>query len=100
VDFVPEIVIFNPHKKTWDGDLFLKRMVFRGNGELSMNHDPPNQAIRWTKGAVIDEAGQTASAYVIKNMNGNTFMFFEWKSGDYTNRHMRPYYYVLKKSSF
>jgi tetratricopeptide (TPR) repeat protein len=26
-------------------------------------------------------------------------MFFEWKSGDYTIRHMKPRYYVLKKTS-
>jgi hypothetical protein len=32
-------------------------------------------------------------------MEGSTYMFFEWKSGDYTIRHRKPSYYVLKKVS-
>ena len=35
--------------------------------------------------------------YLIKEIAGSKYMFFEWKSGDYTIRHMKPKYYVLKK---
>lgn len=40
---------------------------------------------------------KTASQYTIKKINGCNYMFYEWKSGDYTLRGMKPYYYVLKQ---
>lgn len=33
----------------------------------------------------------------IKEIEGTTYMFFEWKNGDYVFRGVNPYYYVLKK---
>jgi hypothetical protein len=38
-----------------------------------------------------------ASKYVIKDIDGQTYMFYQWKSGDYTYRYKKPSYYVLKK---
>jgi bla regulator protein BlaR1 len=40
----------------------------------------------------------TASAYQIKELDGVTYMFYEWKNGDYTYHNMNPYYYVLEKA--
>ncbi len=45
----------------------------------------------------MHSGSKTASKYIIKEIDGGKYMFFEWKSGDYTIRGMKPYYYVLKK---
>jgi hypothetical protein len=51
-----------------------------------------------TKGLVLSSSLKTASRYILKELDGSTYMFFEWKSGDYTLRGMKPKYYVLKKA--
>ncbi|UCF43213.1 MAG: M56 family metallopeptidase [Planctomycetota bacterium] len=51
----------------------------------------------WTKGLIIEPAAKKASRYQIREIQGATYMFYEWKSGDYVLRQMKPKYYVLKK---
>ncbi|MHC4174589.1 MAG: M56 family metallopeptidase [Planctomycetota bacterium] len=89
VDFVREIDEFDPTEKNWKGDLFLNNLIFKEGGKISGN------LLTWTKGLVLSD--DTASKYIIREIDGSTYMFFEWKSGDYTIRHMRPHYYVLRK---
>jgi len=89
VDFVRNISDFNPAKKKWRGDLFLNNLVFEEGGSIAGNF------LTWTKGLVLRDG--TASKYTIKEIDGSMYMFFEWKSGDYTIRHERPSYYVLRK---
>lgn len=91
VDFVETPEAFNPHKRAWQDDLYLKELVFLPNGKTL------NGWLTWTKGMVIHRNDKTASAYTIKDMAGGKYMFFEWKSGDYVFRGAKPYYYVLKK---
>jgi beta-lactamase regulating signal transducer with metallopeptidase domain len=101
VDYVRDIEKFNPDKKQWIwGDLFLKEMSFNENGTvIAKNGNAPNgYREKWTKGLILYNNDQkTASQYIIKEINGSTYMFYEWKSGDYTFRHQKPSYYVLKK---
>jgi bla regulator protein BlaR1 len=75
------------------GDLYLKELVFLPDGKS------PNGWLTWTKGAVLHHGDKTASRYEIKKINGSDYLFFEWKSGDYTIRHQAPKYYVLKKEA-
>jgi hypothetical protein len=92
VDFVETMEQFNPDRKHWrGGDLFLKELVFLPGGKTNYSQDT------WTKGLWLDPGSKTASRYIIKEMDGSKYMFFEWKSGDYTIRGMKPKYYVLKK---
>jgi len=91
VDFVREIKQFNPAEKNWKGDLYLNHLIFEEGGTM------PRSGDTWTKGLVLDD--DTASKYIIKEIDGSSYMFFEWKSGDYTIRYMKPSYYVLKKVS-
>jgi hypothetical protein len=90
VDFVKEQDQFKPDKMQWKGDLYLKGLTFLPNGRTQ-------QVWRWTKGLVLHDGDKTASVYTIKEFNGEPYMFFEWKSGDYSIRKMKPRYYVLKK---
>jgi serine/threonine protein kinase len=92
VDLVADISDFNPDTPNpAGGELFLKGLTFLENGKM------PQQGMTWTKGVVMDRADRTASHYEIRQSNGMSYMFFEWKSGDYTIRGMKPIYYVLRK---
>ena len=52
----------------------------------------------WTKGLLLHSGDQTASRYEIREINGASYLFMEWKSGDVTIAHMKPQYYVLKSA--
>lgn len=91
VDFVKDIEKFDPNKREWIGKLILKDLVFEENGKTSESF------WTWTNGIIIHYIDETASKYVIKEINGETYMFLEWKNGDYIYRGMKPNYYVLKK---
>jgi bla regulator protein BlaR1 len=93
VDFVREISDFDPYNRYWANDLIFRKVAFWENGKVDMGY------CTWTKGVVMDPGNKTASKYEIKEIDGSTYMFFEWKSGDYTIRHMKPCYYVFKKIS-
>jgi len=91
VDFVREIKQFNPAEKNWKGDFYLNHLIFEEGGNIT------GKILTWTKGLIL--SNDTACKYIIREMDGSTYMFFEWKSGDYTIRYMKPFYYVLKKVS-
>ena len=91
VDFVKDIDQFNPDKKWWGGSLFLKEMSFLKSGKMVQPW------WTWTNGYVINNEQKTASEYVVKEIKGSTYLFFQWKNGDYIYRNETPYYYVLKK---
>jgi len=93
VDFVGGTELFSPEKRSWGGDLFLRELVFLPDGKS------PNGWLTWTKGVVLNRPDKTASRYEIREIGGQKYMFFEWKSGDYTIRHSKPKYYVLKKTA-
>jgi hypothetical protein len=105
VDFVREIEEFVAGKKQWQhhgGKLYLYSMNFgiEGNVDNVFNVDKGTTTTvdKWTKGLVLNERNKTASRYTIKKIDGSTYMFYEWKSGDYGMRHARPHYYVLEKT--
>ena len=68
----------------------MKELLILDNGET-------NWAWNWTKGLLLHSGDKTASKYAIRETAGSTYMFLEWKSGDYVIRHRKPGYYVLKK---
>jgi len=94
VDFVREMEEFKADEKKWeDRELYLKGLIFKPNGRTF------KPWWTWTKGLIFHSGDKTASKYTLKNIEGSTYMFYEWKSGDYTMRYMKPAYYVLKKVS-
>lgn len=99
VDFVKNIYDFSPGTASWRDDLFVTHFDILNNGEISMlsTWGKLSNNATWTKGMILDSRAKTASKYEIKEINGQTYLFYEWKSGDYTLRGMKPYYYVLKK---
>ncbi|HVM48076.1 MAG TPA: hypothetical protein VMU04_08615 [Candidatus Acidoferrum sp.] len=93
VDFVPDISEFNPNQRAWEGELYLKGLTFLPDGKT------PQGWQTWTKGFVLHKGDQTASRYEIREINGQTYLFFEWRSGDVTIAGMKPHYYVLARKA-
>lgn len=92
VDLVETIEQFDPAKKQTEGALSITRMTFYKDGALSQTN------WTWTKGVIINHNDQVAGEYLIKEIDGATYLFFELKTGDYVFRRMAPWYYVLKKA--
>lgn len=121
VDFVKTIDDFNVNKQSWSEDLYLYGLVFKENGIVHnlISNTPENQmdiaksfvykagdiyetssGFTWTKDYILHAGDITASKYTLKKIDGEDYMFLEWKSGDYIFwRLNKPYYYVLKKVS-
>ena len=99
IDFVKTIEDFDPSKKHWQGELFLKELVFEDQGILwwSNKGSKPYQH-QWTKGKV-DPLNERPAFYYLRNLEGQTYLFFEWISGDVTIRGREPSYYVLQQAS-
>ena len=92
VDFVKEVDQFQAEQEHHPRkDLFWKNFVILPQGRTLQ------PGYTWTKGLILYSNDKTASRYVIKEIEGSQYMFFEWKSGDYTVRHQKPSWYVLKK---
>ncbi|NRW28867.1 hypothetical protein DFH72_002552 [Clostridium beijerinckii] len=72
--------------------MYLNNLIFDENGKIE------NKNITWTKDLVLNTSDKTASKYIIKEINGSKYMFFEWKNGDYIERGATPWYYVLKQA--
>ncbi|MFC1738438.1 DUF4019 domain-containing protein [Planctomycetota bacterium] len=91
VDFVEFVNDFQPETRRWDGELFLKRIIFMAEGRTS-------KPWTWTKGWIYDNEDNIRAEYKIKEIAGHTYLFFPWLSGDVTIRGQKPSYYVLKKA--
>lgn len=105
VDFVKNEEDFTAGKKSWKDDLYLQELIFLPDGQMaqpvaegiSSDETTPVKWFKWTKGIVMHYGDKTASSYKIKEINGEKYMIYQWKSGDYTMRGMTPWYYVLKQ---
>lgn len=101
VDFVASVNDFKPEVKSWLDDLFLTELAFLDNGKIEYTTTTGKYSgdfLTWTKGMVLNQQAQTASNYQIKVINGASYLFYEWKNGDYVYRGVSPNYYVLKKA--
>ncbi|MCX5783822.1 MAG: hypothetical protein NTW04_05225 [Elusimicrobia bacterium] len=94
VDFVDEKEQFPASGKFYREEMYFTELTFLEKGKTNKSW------YGWTKGYVLHKGGdKTASAYEIREFDGVTYMFMEWKSGDYIYRGKKPKYYVLKKIS-
>jgi len=78
---------------------FIQTMEFHEDGTLLAKALTGPRDLRWTRDYIIYEKDQTASHYFIKEIDDKTYMFMEWKNGDYMYRGIKPSYYVFEKQS-
>jgi hypothetical protein len=95
VDIVRDIDDFNPAKKISSDEFTVNHLIFEEGGKIAHTVFP--NILTWTKGLVLSE--ETASEYIIREIDDSAYMFFAWKTAYYSQHHMRPDYYVLKKVS-
>jgi bla regulator protein BlaR1 len=91
-----------PDVPKWPGSGAIKRMRFNENGLIDTDMDSENlllSALTWTNGFIISEADKTCAGYDIREIEGETYLFLQWKSGDYIYRNMDPWIYVFKKEA-
>ncbi len=91
VDFVNNIQDFKVGNTNFEGELYIKELNFTSDGKVSKT------AFNWTKGHILHPGDKTDSSYEIKDIDGDKYMFFQWKNSDYILRGEQPKYYVLKK---
>jgi bla regulator protein BlaR1 len=100
-DFISIIDNFKPEKVSWEGEPpYLKRLEFMADGDLHAVFESDQLGIgllTWTKDFIISKTDETCSPYTIKTIGNSVYLFFEWKSGDYSFKMKDPYFYVLKK---
>ncbi|MBU3810596.1 MAG: hypothetical protein H9893_02925 [Candidatus Niameybacter stercoravium] len=102
VDFVENIEDFKPRGVQLCPEMFLKELVLEDNGAFMSTTEkciqsPDVDLAYWTKGAIVDKGNKTVSECVVKEIDGEAYMFYGWKSDDYTTIGLEPGYYVLKK---
>lgn len=98
VDYVREFSDFSVGKQFWQKELWVKEYIFKPDGTLIASYgDNKTAVINWSKNVVINKNVSTVSEYIIKEIDGETIMFVEWKSGDYTFGGEILGYYVFRK---
>lgn len=99
VDYVRNIDSFSPNEKYWKGDLYLEKMSVSPDGDVTTNYkDERIINTKYTKGYIINLIiKDTLCKYELKEIDGKTYMFVEWKSGDYVFGKFVSGYYVLEK---
>lgn len=88
VGYISDFKKYNDHNKK---KTYIKELKFFENGTTD------KKWLTWTKGIIINKADKLSNEYLIKDIAGETYMFFQCKSGDYAFGCRRPSYYVLKK---
>ena len=99
VDYVHNFDEFKIGKKFWKKDLLFTKYVFENDGTLFVGYKDSDmlRPINWSKDVIINKSVSSVSEYTIKEVDNETIMFVEWKSGDYTFDSKVYGYYVFKK---
>ena len=106
VDFVKEKSQFVPGERQCPYHLYSQAIIFKPRGEVTMVYQDSkaqkpfaeSSLQKWTRGAIINAEGKTNSHYWIEEIDNEEYLFYEWKSGDYTFRHLEePCLYVFKR---
>lgn len=100
INFVTSYDEFDGKDTTRQSFIEISISNFYDNGREVHYADKANGAAitKWTKGYVWG-SDDVIEEYVIKQLNGKTFMFKQFKSGDYTVRGQKPNYMVYVKTS-
>lgn len=72
---------FNAQKPLKQG--IFKSLSFMPNGEVMAEGLKGVFKAKWSNGVFVHEGDHTVMNYELKDIDGKTYMFLEWKSGDY-----------------
>ena len=89
---------FNYEPKETNRELFLKSLTLLENGDCfkEFNNNKITK-IKWTKDFILDTSWKVAPNFIVKDINNETYLIMDWKSGDYQYGNLIQCCYVLKK---
>jgi hypothetical protein len=100
-DYVMNIADFMPGQISFKFNPYIKNIEFKTDG--SVNTDTGNglslSAFNWTQNYIIHKNSQTCSSYIINDINGVQYLFFEWKTINYYQDGEKPWYYVMVRNN-
>ncbi len=98
--FFNEISDFNPSEKPED-NLFWTGNTIYPDGSMTMYRAGGDvlSGFHWTKGYFVGWTDNIVPAYQIKQLNGKTYMFAEWKGVGYPTTGEIEGYYVFEKTA-
>lgn len=100
-DFIRDLKKFDPDKKEWKGESFIRQLSILENGEAFFEYDRGQIAKHtWAKGHLYyywDKDIATDMKYSIVKKGSDEYLIMEWKSGDYLYAGIISGYYVFKK---
>jgi hypothetical protein len=100
VGFVSSPADFSPHRDQ-PSDLWMTGLEFRQDGAVlraTKDSETMEQGrLTWTKDWILSREHSIQAQYEIKQIEGETILFFPWLSGDVTVHNEAPSYYVMKK---
>ena len=98
VDYISILDLQDYTPKQSEKKLFVQKYIVTKNGECIREDSQQNLLKQyWTKGYILNKYVKTASAYTIKEIENEQYLFMEWKSGDYTFAGKVTGMYVFKK---
>lgn len=98
-DFVYNEDQFTPNKKYWKYDLALDKLSVYADGDVLISYNSDKiKKTKYTKGFIANIIlDDTLCKYFYKVDNNKTYLFVEWKNGDYIYTKQIPGYYVFEK---
>lgn len=100
-DFVESIEAFSPENQKWKNkECFFQKIYFEPNGRCELVYlDGKYQFpdCSWTKGKLLVHMSKVTEGYKIKKIDGQEYLFVEWKTGDYTFGGQEPKWYVFQR---
>lgn len=98
VGFVEAIKDYDP-KHDYKDDLWLKTATFYTDGTVLRKYFNCEWLDKWSNGVLLDQKKSVVSKYEFKEIDGQEYMFLEWKMGNYVYGGMPPEYYVFEKEN-
>lgn len=102
VDFCASPKEFEPGKAA-EQAFYLAGVEFKPGGVVTSLYDFGRDVIdspdmqTWTKGFILRKWNHSACAYEMCERNGKTYLFLEWKSGDYRWGGFDTNYYIFRR---
>jgi DNA-binding transcriptional MerR regulator len=92
IDYLPTKEHFNINKIKYTGEKLFKEFYFLPNGQRYW-------CFGWTKGYMLCSSGDgdTCDKYETFSLDGENYMYLEFKTGDYIFRNGLPEYMILKQ---
>lgn len=98
IDYIRNKENINLENKEYNDELFLKELIFNTNNNVIVKTSNSLKETKYTKNYLLNLcANDTLCNYELKEIDGNTYMVIEWKSGDYSFGKIINGYYLLKK---